>query len=43
MSYYDYLRDLVPQVRRFDYPPPQPGCSPVFENLVDFLNYAITL
>ena len=41
-SYYDYLRELVPRVRRFDYPPP-PGFNPVFENLVNFLNYAITL
>jgi hypothetical protein len=43
MSYYDYLRDLVPRVRRFDYPPPTPGFNPVYENLVDFLNYALTL
>jgi hypothetical protein len=43
INYYDYLRDLVPQVRRFDYPPPPPGFNPVFENLVVFLNYAITL
>jgi hypothetical protein len=42
-SYYDYLRELVPRVRRFDYPPPPPGFDPVFENLVTFLNYAITL
>jgi hypothetical protein len=43
MSYYDYLRCLVPRVRRFDYPPPPPGFNPVYENLVDFLNYATTL
>jgi hypothetical protein len=43
ISYYDYLRDLVPQVRRFDYPPPPPGFDPTFENLVHFLNYTITL
>ena len=43
ISYYDYLRDLVPRVRQFDYPPPPPGFNPVFENLVNFLNYAITL
>jgi hypothetical protein len=43
MSYYAYLRDLVPRVRRFDYPPPPPGFNPVYENLVDFLNYATTL
>jgi hypothetical protein len=43
MSYYEYLRQLVPRVRRFDYPPPPPGFNPVFENLVDFLQYALTL
>jgi len=42
-SYYDYLRDLVPRVRRFDYPPPPPGFNPVFENFVRFLQHAITL
>ena len=42
-SYYDYLRDLVPRVRRFDYPPPPPGWNPVFENFVSFLNHALTL
>ena len=42
-SYYDYLRDLVPRVRRFDYPPPPPGFNPVFENFVSFLNHALTL
>jgi hypothetical protein len=43
ISYYDYLRDLVPRVRRFDYPPTPPRFNPTFENLVNFLNYAITL
>lgn len=42
-SYYDYLRDLVPRVRRFDYPPSPPGFNPVFENFVNFLNHALTL
>ena len=42
-DYYDYLRDLVTRVRRFDYPPPPPGYNPIFENLVNFLNYAVTL
>jgi hypothetical protein len=42
-GYYDYLRELIPRVRRFDYPPPPRGRNPNFENLVDFLNLAITL
>jgi hypothetical protein len=43
LSYYDYLRDLVVRVRHFDYPPPPPNYNPIFENLVTFLKYAITL
>jgi hypothetical protein len=43
LDYYDYLRDLVTRVRRFDYPPPALGYKPIFENLVTFLNYAATL
>jgi hypothetical protein len=39
-GYYDYLRDLVPRIRRFDYPPTPPGFSPILENLVNFLNHA---
>jgi hypothetical protein len=42
-SYYDYLRELVPRVRRYDYPPSPPGFNPIFENLIHFLNYALTL
>jgi hypothetical protein len=42
-SYYDYLRDLVPRVRRFDYPPPPPSYGVLLTNLVDFLNHAATL
>jgi len=42
-GYYDYLRDLVPRVRRFEYPSPPPGYELRFSNLVDFLNYAATL
>lgn len=43
IDYYDYVRKLIPRVRRFDYPPPPPGHNPIYENLVNFLNYAITL
>jgi hypothetical protein len=40
-GYYDYLRELCAQVRRFDYPPTRPHCRPEFENLVLWLNYAM--
>jgi hypothetical protein len=42
-SYYDHLHDLIPRVRRFDYPPPPPTHGPLGVNLVAFLNYALTL
>jgi hypothetical protein len=42
-SYYDELRDLVPRVRRFEYPDPPPGYGLVTTNLVHFLNYATSL
>jgi hypothetical protein len=40
-GYYDYLRELVDQVRRFDYPPTRPNCRPEYENLVLWLRLAI--
>ena len=43
LSYYDHLYDLIPRVRRFDYPPPPPTHGPLGVNLVAFLNYALTL
>jgi hypothetical protein len=42
-GYYEYLEDLIPRVRRFDYPPTPAGFNPVLENLVNFLNYAAKL
>jgi hypothetical protein len=42
-SYYDHLYDLIPRVRRFDYPPPLPTHGPLGVNLVAFLNHALTL
>jgi hypothetical protein len=42
-SYYDHLHDLIPRVRRFDYPPPPPTHGPLGVNLVAFLNHALTL
>jgi hypothetical protein len=43
MAYYDHLRELVPRVRRFDYPPPPEGYGLLSTNLVYFLNHATTL
>jgi hypothetical protein len=43
LSYYDHLYDLIPRVRRFDYPPPPPGYTELTTNLVVFLNHALTL
>jgi hypothetical protein len=42
-GYYEYLEDLIPRVRRFDYPPTPPGFNPILENLVNFLNHAAKL
>jgi hypothetical protein len=43
LSYYDHLYDLIPRVRRFDYPPPPPNYGALTTNLVVFLNHALTL
>jgi hypothetical protein len=43
LSYYDHLHDLIPRVRRFDYPPPPPNYGALTINLVVFLNHALTL
>ena len=42
-GYYEYLENLIPRVRRFDYPQTPAGFNPVLENLVNFLNYAAKL
>ena len=42
LSYYDHLHDLIPRVRRFDYPPPPPNYGALTTNLVVFLNHALT-
>lgn len=42
-GYYEYLEDLIPRVRRFDYPPTPAGFNPNLENLVNFLNHAVKL
>jgi hypothetical protein len=42
-GYFDYLKELIPRIRRFDYPPVPNGLNPHAVNLVTFLNYAATL
>jgi hypothetical protein len=42
-GYYDYLRGLIPRIRRFEYPPVPIGFDPRWENIVTFLNYAISV
>jgi hypothetical protein len=43
MSYYESLRELLPRVRRFEYPSPPPGYGLRSTDLVVFLNHAATL
>jgi hypothetical protein len=42
-GYFEYLKEVVPRIRRFDYPPVPEGLVPIGQNLVDFLNYAAEL
>jgi hypothetical protein len=42
-SYYDYLRELIPRVRRFDYPAQPRDYGQLSSDLVYFLNHATTL
>ena len=42
-GYYAYLREIIQQVRRREYPPPPPGYVAHLENLVDYLNFAAGL
>jgi hypothetical protein len=42
-GYFNYLKEVVPKIRRFDYPPVPEGLSPITQDLVAFLNYAIDL
>ena len=39
-GYFDYLKDLIPRIRRFDYPAVPKGLNPLGVNLVSFLNHA---
>lgn len=42
-GYYDFLRELIPRIRNFDYPPVPNGFNSKYENLVLFLNCALTI
>lgn len=42
-GYYDHLRELIPKIRNFDYPPVPCGFNPKYENLVLFLKCALTI
>jgi len=42
-SYYDYLIQLIEQVKIFDFPQPPPRYTPHFENLVKYLVFAAEL
>lgn len=40
---FEDLKELIPRVRRFDYPPMPKGVSPMSEDLVSFLCHAVEL
>ena len=42
-GYFDYLKDVIPKIRKFDYPPVPQGLNPITQDLVAFLNYAANL
>ena len=42
-GYFEYLREWIPRVRRFEYPPVPAGLDPIAENLVDYLRHAAEL
>ncbi len=42
-GYFEYVRELIPRLRRFDYSPVPQALKPRYENLVDFLCYAAEL
>jgi hypothetical protein len=42
-GYFEYLREWIPRIKRFEYPEVPRGLNPLGENLVAFLNYAATL
>lgn len=42
-GYYEHLREWIPRVRRFEYPPLPTNLQPIGENLVDYLRFAADL
>ena len=40
---FEELKELIPRVRKFDYPPQPEGVDKQFESLVEFLRYACSL
>jgi len=42
-GHYAHLHDLIARARRFDYPPVPPGYNPVWQDLVQFLRFALSL
>jgi hypothetical protein len=42
-GYYEYLREWIPRIRKFDYPPIPAGLKPIAENLVEYLRFAAEL
>jgi hypothetical protein len=42
-GYYEHLREWIPRLRRFEYPPVPAGLNPIAENLVEHLRYAAEL
>lgn len=39
-GYYEHLREWIPRLRRFEFPPIPHGLDPIGENLVEYLRYA---
>jgi hypothetical protein len=42
-GYYEYLREWIPRIRKFEYPSIPVGLKPIAENLVDYLRFAAEL
>lgn len=42
-GYYEHLREWIPRLRRFEYPPIPANLQPIGENLVDYLRFAAEL
>jgi hypothetical protein len=40
-GYYEHLREWIPRLRRFEFPPIPRNLDPIGENIVDYLRYAL--